>query len=368
MHKLIIVEDEHWTRELIKQFVEETALEIHIAGEADNGEDGFRLLQETNPDILITDMRMPFKDGVDLLKLLEQYDLKTKVIVLSGHDDFIYTSQAIRSGVVEYLLKPVDPCQLKHALLQCMKRINRDKHSHAVNAMVVFPAEIIKIISAYKKHIQLLLTEHNFESIRVILEQCIGKLQVELADSPELWRRIYQELVALLGEYTELGYVELDGEEDANIVRLVDVHSITSSNDLLKALNASYKETIGFVTERLRNRRKINMEEVYQYVENHYADEISLEVIANLFHVSKEYLSKTYKMQLGENLMEHIRRLRMVKARELIKDNRMQIKHIAASVGYVDVSYFYRVFKKHYGISPNSIRTKKGNSDGPESI
>jgi two-component system response regulator YesN len=353
---LIIVEDEYLTRELIKHFIENSALEIHITGEADNGEDGFRLLQETKPDILITDMRMPFKDGVDLLKLLEQHDLKTKIIVLSGHDDFIYTSQAIRSGVVEYLLKPVDPSQLKQALLQCVKRINQDIKRHAANSMVVFSAEIIKLISAYKKHIQLLLTEHNFEPIRLYLEQCIGKLQDELADSPELWRRIYQELVALLGEYSALGNQELDGEEDVNIVRLVDVQSITSSNDLLKTLNASYEETIRFVTERLRNRRKINMEEVYRYVQDHYANEISLEVIANLFHVSKEYLSKTYKMQFGENLMEHIRRLRMVKARELIMDNRMQIKHIATSVGYVDVSYFYRVFKKFYGISPNSLR------------
>ena len=156
-------------------------------------------------------------------------------------------------------------------------------------------------------------------------------------------------------------YVELENEKQGseiygNIIQVGNLCSINGAQDALKALNFAYEETISFITESLRHRKKINLSEVHQYVENHYTEPISLETIAKLFYVSKEYLSKAYKMQFGENLMDHIKRLRMMRAKQLIMEKRIQINHIALSVGYEDVSYFYKVFKKYFGISPNSLR------------
>lgn len=360
MIRLVIIEDEHWTRQLIKQFIQKSGLNIQIVGEAENGEEGFQLLQREKPDIIITDMQMPYKDGIDLLIKIDECDEKYKIIVLSGHDDYTYMRQAIRSGVVEYLLKPVDKKRLKHALSQCIEQISKEKEDHIPYGMIVFPNEITKIINHYKKQLHSLLTEHKNELIHDTLAKCIQELEEKLNnlnDNPEIWRRIFQDLVDVLSVYGtiehEVSGQSLEGHED---IKFIDLHSITSSEDALSELIVIFDEKINKMASYVNKRSRINLNKIYDYVSEHYRKDISLEQIASLFYVSKEYLSKAYKEHFDENLTDHIRRLRMEEARNLIENTPYQIRNIASIVGFEDVSYFHRVFKNYYGFTPGSLR------------
>jgi two-component system response regulator YesN len=98
--------------------------------------------------------------------------------------------------------------------------------------------------------------------------------------------------------------------------------------------------------------------EIKEYIDRNLTDSyISLEVLANKFFVSKEYLSKAFKNTYGCNITEYIISHRMEHARKLLISNELQIKSIAQMVGYEDVSYFYRVFKKYFKLSPGEMRS-----------
>ncbi|REE87522.1 two-component system response regulator YesN [Paenibacillus taihuensis] len=96
--------------------------------------------------------------------------------------------------------------------------------------------------------------------------------------------------------------------------------------------------------------------EIKKYVETHYQREISLQDIANHFYLSREYISRKFKQELGENLSEYIGRIRIAKAQRLLENPNMRVVQIAQMVGYQDEKYFSKVFKKLTGMTPNEYR------------
>ncbi|MBP3807670.1 MAG: response regulator [Eubacterium sp.] len=107
MIKVFLVEDEYAIREGIKKSVNWEANGYTLVGEAGDGEMAFPKIVKARPDILITDIRMPFMDGLELSRLVKKEIPNIKIVVLSGYDDFNYAKQAISIGVEEYILKPV---------------------------------------------------------------------------------------------------------------------------------------------------------------------------------------------------------------------------------------------------------------------
>jgi two-component system, response regulator YesN len=95
---------------------------------------------------------------------------------------------------------------------------------------------------------------------------------------------------------------------------------------------------------------------VQWYMDNHYVDNIRLETIALQFFVSKEHLSRTFKQEIGSTVMDYIIMKRMEKAKELLQDPNVQIKTVAEAVGYTDLNYFFRIFKKVTGVTPSQMR------------
>src|SRR5665647_984121 len=96
MYKVMIMDDEPWSRKVIIQLGEWDKLALTIIGEAEDGTQGLRMIAELTPDIVVTDMRMPGIDGVELLKALNDKHPLLKIIVMSGYDDFVYLKQAIQ--------------------------------------------------------------------------------------------------------------------------------------------------------------------------------------------------------------------------------------------------------------------------------
>ncbi|MCR5742301.1 MAG: response regulator [Lachnospiraceae bacterium] len=119
MIKVFLVEDEYAIREGIKRSVDWKNNDFELVGEAGDGEMAFPKILKTRPDILITDIRMPFMDGLELAGLVKKEMPDIRIVVLSGYDDFNYAKQAISIGVEEYMLKPVSG----EVLMQELKKI-----------------------------------------------------------------------------------------------------------------------------------------------------------------------------------------------------------------------------------------------------
>ena len=125
MIKVFLVEDEIIMREGIRQNIEWEKEGFEFVGEASDGELAYPLIQKLKPDILITDIRMPFMDGLELSRLVKQELPEIKIIILSGYDEFEYAKEGINIGITDYLLKPIAGAKLLEAVKKVEKSLLR---------------------------------------------------------------------------------------------------------------------------------------------------------------------------------------------------------------------------------------------------
>lgn len=127
MLKVVLVEDESVIREGIRDTMPWEEYGYKFVGEAADGEMALSVIRQTKPDLLITDVKMPFMDGLSLAKIVSEEFPKMKIIIISGYDDFEYARQAIAVGVDQYLLKPITKMNLKKALVDLREKIEADQ-------------------------------------------------------------------------------------------------------------------------------------------------------------------------------------------------------------------------------------------------
>ncbi len=127
MTSVIVVDDEKYVREGIVQGTDWKSVGCEVIGQAKNGEEALALARTRRPDLIITDIRMPKMDGIELVKTLREEKIDVKVIFLTAYSDFSYAQQAIRLQASDYLLKPFEDGQLEAAV----KKILGDEILHS---------------------------------------------------------------------------------------------------------------------------------------------------------------------------------------------------------------------------------------------
>jgi len=127
--KALIIDDEFTARGSIKLMVNFIELGFDTVLEADNGKTGLELIRQEKPDLILMDMKMPGMDGVGLLTVLERLEERFKIIVISGFSDFEYTKVAIRSKVIDYILKPIKKEELTAAINKALQEIQAEEMS-----------------------------------------------------------------------------------------------------------------------------------------------------------------------------------------------------------------------------------------------
>ena len=131
LYKIFLVEDEIVAREGIRDTVAWAACGFELVGEAADGESALPLIQQSRPDLLITDIRMPFMDGLQPTRLVRERLPQTRIVILSGYDEFSYAQAAIALGVSEYILKPVSAHDLEQMLRATRAILDRERSAAA---------------------------------------------------------------------------------------------------------------------------------------------------------------------------------------------------------------------------------------------
>lgn len=169
-YSVVIAEDEALLLENIIKKVAEADVDFEVIGSAQTGIQAYDLVEELNPDVLITDIRMPVMDGLELIKKVRDYHPSIDIIITSGYSEFDYARTAIRYQVCEYLLKPVDVVELKAILMKLREKylMERDTLEDMFNSSLSAqaPADIANtirdyIIQNFNEEISLNLIAHN---------------------------------------------------------------------------------------------------------------------------------------------------------------------------------------------------------------
>ncbi|MFL7791965.1 MAG: response regulator [Anaerolineae bacterium] len=126
-YKVFLVEDEPITRRGIRNNVDWKSAGFEFCGEAADGEMALPLIEASQPDVIITDIKMPFLDGLQLCKIIREHMPWIKIIILSGHNEFEYAQSAIKLGAIEYLLKPVSAADLQRTLQEVAVSLDRER-------------------------------------------------------------------------------------------------------------------------------------------------------------------------------------------------------------------------------------------------
>lgn len=126
MKTVLLIDDEYFFRQAIKKYFSDFSSEFEICGEANNGKDGFQKILELKPDIALVDITMPQMDGIEVIREALCQNSITKMIILTGYSEFEYAQKALRLGVQDYLLKPIQKENLYQCLVKISERIDRE--------------------------------------------------------------------------------------------------------------------------------------------------------------------------------------------------------------------------------------------------
>jgi Response regulator containing CheY-like receiver domain and AraC-type DNA-binding domain len=128
MHKVLLVDDEVFARTGLRGLIPWNRLGFEIVAEAENGEEALQMIREEQPDLVVTDIRMPVLDGLELIRTVKEQEIGCpRFIIISGYNDFKYAQQAVRFGVEDFILKPIDEAELSDTLKRVADSIKRDQ-------------------------------------------------------------------------------------------------------------------------------------------------------------------------------------------------------------------------------------------------
>ena len=241
MYRVVLVDDEAIILEGLRRVVKWDDYGCQVVGTAHDAISGRRLVQETQPHILFTDIRMPGDDGLTMLAGLRSEFPDMQVVVLTGYRDFAYAQEAIRLGVTRFLLKPSKMDEINEALQSAVKRLEK-----------LVPAE---------------------------------------------------------------------SEDEPN-----------------------------------RNAGSFLVNQAMRFMEEHYAEKLTLQTVADCCYVSQWHLSKLLNRYTEKSFYDLLNTIRIQKAKEFLADPSLKIGQIGEMVGYSDTAHFARTFKKLEGMSANEYR------------
>jgi two-component system response regulator YesN len=356
---VVLIDDEPWTREVIKSLGQWDKLNLSIVGEASDGEYGLELVRRLKPDIILTDIKMPRQNGISLLEKLRETDQRTRVIVISGYDDFTFVHSAMQLGVTDYLLKPVKPEELNRQLHKCVQELTKTKREPLEQMQGLDGFVQVSWIGEYLAQRSTLINSLRVNH-REILESCFERFQSlpgikNEGDLPKgLLVALYYDLMGVLQRH-----IVGEGFTVSEVLSGVESTFVFSQDatyaSMLRHVCNVYMIANTQMEKLIRARGRLDLDAIVRYVKENACKGITLEETAARFFVTREYLSKMFKNHTGDNFSDFAMRLRMEKAKELLCALRVPVKEAGELTGFLDPAHFYKAFKRFYGVTPGEM-------------
>lgn len=501
IYQVLIVDDEEIVCRGLKEFVKWADHGFEVAGIAYSVDEALSILEKNYIDVVFTDITMPGKSGLDLLKALSQANKDLKTVIFSGYSDFQFAQEALRYGAVDYLTKPVNLKELENLL----DKLHREIDQQARNAEIQKKRTEILLLSMARGHVPysrelyqipeignwygLSLGMRNssrernlearMESFRKKLSavfvrsivlpyeatklflilpcesaqalNCVISLLESLFQENEVWACGISSPKTGLGKIAEafyeagqalrylfarqrgdflpfenieslyesnasdiLGFIQkilclltdpstrdqvkqaaseqlfLKFRNNGNLEELqlfciqaliemkgslqnveIENNSSMLNNALVSIMHCGrYEELESAVTTYIGSlaaafNKKADSQlgigairEIQIYMNQHFAENITLQNLAEQFFFHPNYLSRLFKEKTGENFTEHLTRIRVNKVKELLDSTDYKISEICEMVGYDNPRYLSKVFKQYVGMTPREYRER----------
>lgn len=347
MYTVVIVDDEHMIKLTLRKLIDSSDIPFQVVGEAEDGQEALSAIEQWNPNLVITDIRMPVMGGLELIEEARRRNLRSEFIIISGHDDFTYAQMAMRFGVVDYLLKPISPLQLQETLERVLNRFKVEKQSKLERSEWIRYCKNRAL--PLVKHLELLNESEVLEELKDIHSDLLGKI-VDYG----MLKQVYLDLMSLI-----------DGEMDQRIghTRRQEPVDLSTVLERPEFIYHAVETHILKMIEEIRLTRNWgshqNIKRASEYMQERFAKEsLSLQEVADVIGMSASYFSRSFKEEFGISFIQYLTKLRLEKAKSLLSDPNCKTYEIAYSVGYTDYPHFTKVFKKYWGLSPTEVKKR----------
>lgn len=341
--KLMIVEDESIIRKGMIRSLDTNTLGLTDIIEAENGAKALALIRKHAPDIVLTDIRMPVMDGLSLGTVLQKDYPWIKLIYFSGYKEFDYALRAIELKAVDYLLKPVGEEELHRVIestIGLLQETQSDRQSSDIRWRKPDKQTQKNLLEAVKKQDSTLihtLIKHIFNGTGQ------GDRSLELAKYDAIE-------ICLCIEQSQVHEPPLETQSIQYVPFILSQSSFNGLQTCMYDVFTQFSKSFG---EQVSPDCRPAVQRTIAYINDHYHENITLDVLAKNAFVTASYLSKLFKDETGYSIVKWVNKLRIAKAKEyMVSEPAWPIYKIADEVGFKDYKYFSRVFHQHTGFSP----------------
>lgn len=505
MYEVMLVDDEKLIIEGLKNIIDWDNIGLKVRETAQNGDEALKKFKEKHVDIIVTDINMPKLTGLELINEIKKINSTTKFAILSGYDEFAYAKEAIKYGVENYILKPIDEEEFKGALIKMVNDLDYKKNeknnvldknrkliqyiNNNIDESYIYEIEdsigiefknrnytisdiiinsnnqeegnysnINEIIDKYTTKEYEILYKNDGQVILInswdknisrndilkyyeiikdkIIEELNEDVFISIGDTVEDIKNLYlsYEVSKNLKKYIltegmnkcickenfkdikenkiyfreEIDHINkliieknikgveeyisdiLEDNElnpkniyDFSIKVIILIDKIyeefkvdkkygydSLSNNIIELYKESSRENIKLFIireiEELIESMYVNtikyspvVQQLVNIVKDKYYKELSLKTLSYQYNINSSYLGQVFSKETGISFSEYLNKTKNMKAKDLILNTNMKINDIAKAVGYIDTSYFYRKFKKYYGVCPSTLREMK---------
>lgn len=409
MYSVFLVDDEHIVLDGIRNKLNLSS-DFTFAGEASDGELALSMIREVKPDILITDIKMPFMDGLELARAVKRIQPWIRIIILSGHDEFDYAKEAIKIGVEDYILKPFTHEELETSLLKVAQSIGIERRKTSDMSRLKEELESTVHLAKNKFLSDLVSGTTDFTSalnksqeFKIDLIARYYKITVSdfhsQTDSTQVIQNAKNRISALLKNRSDIlsfyispdtlvciikGSDEKEVDEDSFAAaesinhiagqeeNCFTVSAIGNTVDHLSHIPLSFKSAAKLLkmTSPGNKGRILSCDSIQksndvinkakEFIQKNFASQDTcLTSVAESVHLSPNHFSAIFSQECGVTFIEYLTNLRIEEAKKLLLNTEMRSGDIAYECGFSDPHYFSFIFKKNTGLSPREFKNSR---------
>lgn len=411
LYTVVVADDEDELREAVCTMIPWRDYGFRLVGSASNGLDALQLVEQHEPDLLLTDIRMPFISGIELARQVREVRPATNIAFLSGYDDFEYAKQAIQYNIISYMLKPLTIEGLGAELRTIRQKIDAQfamfrqaakSDGPDLRAAMLMPLVLDDYadpegdaqMEAYARQCGLLRDAEDRPSYTVMVSSLLdgegnNSTTPSFVASVDRLAGKYLRSVSffasgkvisvLLGNPSDFQeYLHILADEIPQMAsRVLGKRcriGVSREVRALSGLHTAYREAMEalrqgdgteggaqFISDLSPAARggSLLCKRALDALDQHYMDaDLSLVSLSGMLDVSPNHLSACIKKYTGETFINILIRKRMEAARELLCTSGLKIQEVSQRCGYTDQHYFSYCFKKYCGESPNAMRRR----------
>lgn len=342
--KVIIVDDDIFVRRCLCIKVPWESLGFDTVIEAENGSVAYDLALKEEPNLVISDVKMPILNGLELSRKLREALVDIYIIVLSEYSDYDFVRKAMNYGVSDYVLKPITKeciAQITDKILQIASDLQKVQY---YNVLVTDKERI-------RETIVHMLRTGDCEHCKQMFSNHITT-QFAINDVKRFCLVFLDELFEQMSNIT-LNQTELFIFKKEAVIKIENIHNVT---DILLNTYNLCQQCVEIMSKK-SNSSEEYIQTMLRYIEAHYQEsDLSVVKVADYIHLSPVYAGCLFKQYKGINILAYIHEIRISESKRLMKNDSINISEISKRVGYLTPDYFTKVFKKSTGLLPTEYR------------